>query len=127
MNRHDRELLDKQINLAQRGVRDPDVLRTMTLKELSKSEPIPFSCPSCEAKYKIVTINTCDVQHGKISCLRCGCPFPASEGNVSLKYFLVRRPSGRNRKWAPSELGQAGLSMKQRGGGHVLKRRPPEI
>ena len=101
MNRHDRELLDKQINLAQRGVRDPDVLRTMTLKELSKSEePIPFSCPSCEAKYKIVTINTCDVQHGKISCLRCGSPLPASEGNVSLKYFLVTRPSGRNRKWA---------------------------
>ena len=102
MNRHDRELLDKQINLAQRGVPDPDVLRTMTLKELSKSEPIPFSCPSCEAKYKIVTINTntCDVQHGKISCLRCGSPLPASEGNVSLKYFLVTRPSGRNRKWA---------------------------
>ena len=98
MNRHDRELLDKQINLAQRGVRDPDVLRAMTLKELSKSELIPFSCPSCEAEYKIVTINTCDVRHGKISCLRCGFPFPASEGNVSLKYFLVRRPSGS--KWA---------------------------
>ena len=99
MNRHDRELLDKQDNLAQR-IRDPDVLRAMTLKELSKSELIPFSCPSCEAEYKIVTINTCDVRHGKISCLRCGFPFPASEGNVSLKYFLVRRPSGRNRKWA---------------------------
>jgi hypothetical protein len=101
MNRHDRELLDKQINLAPRGVRDPDVLRTMTLKELSKSEePIPFSCPSCEAKYKMVTIEACHLQRGKISCLRCGFPFPASEGNVSLKYFLVRRPSGRNRKWA---------------------------
>ena len=99
MNRHDRELLDKQIT--QRGVRDPDVLRTMTLKELSKlEEPIPFSCPSCEAKYKIVTINTCDVQHGTISCLRCGFRFPASEGNVSLKNFLERRPSGRNRKRA---------------------------
>ena len=99
MNRHDRELLDKN-NLAQRGIRDTEMLRKMTLKELSKSEPIPFSCPSCEAKYKIVTINTCDVQHGKISCLRCGSPLPASEGNVSLKYFLVTRPSGRNRKWA---------------------------
>ena len=100
MNRHDRELLDKQINLAQRGVRDPDVLRTMTLKELSKSEPIPFSCPVCEAEYKMVTIEACHLQRGKTSCMRCGFPFPASEGNVSLKYFLVRRPSGRNRKWA---------------------------
>ena len=99
MNRHDRGLLDKQINLGQRGVRDPDVLRTTTPKELSKSEPIPFSCPICEAEYKLVT-EACDLQRGKISCLRCGFPFPASEGNVSLKYFLVRRPSGRNRKWA---------------------------
>ena len=105
MNRHDRELLDKQINLAQRGVRDPDVLRTMTLKELSKlEEPIPFSCPSCEAKYKIVTINTCDLQRGKISCLRCGFPFPAVEGSVTFKYFLMRRPSGRKRKMSHAAL-----------------------
>jgi hypothetical protein len=105
MNRHDRELLDKQINFAQRGVRDPDVLRTMTLKELSKSEPIPFSCPVCEAEYKMVTIEACDRQRGKTSCLRCGFPFPASEGNVSLKYFLVRRPSGRKRKWDTRSVG----------------------
>jgi hypothetical protein len=93
MNRHDRELSDK-INLAQRGVRDP-VLRTKTLKE---SEPIPFSCPLCEAEYKIGTIEACDPQRGKISCLRCGFPFPAGEGNVSFKYFLMRRPSGSKRK-----------------------------
>ena len=92
MNRREQELLDK-ISLTQRGVRDPDALRTMTLKELSKSEPIPFSCPMCEAEYKIVMIEACDLQRGKISCLRCGFRFPASEGNVSLKYFLVRRPS----------------------------------
>ena len=97
MNRHDRQLLDK-INLTQRGVRDPDVLRTMTRKELSKSEPIPFSCPLCEAEYKIVTIEACDLQRGKIPCLRCGFPFPAVEGNVMFKYFLMRRPSGRKRK-----------------------------
>ena len=98
MNRHDRELLDKQINLAQRGVRDPDVLRTMTLKELSKSEPIHFSCPSCEAEYKIVTFEVYGVPQGKISCLKCGFPFPAGEGEVIFKYFLVGRPGGRKRK-----------------------------
>ena len=48
----------KVIEFAQRGIRDPDALRTMTLKELSKSEPIHFSCPSCEAEYKIVTFES---------------------------------------------------------------------
>ena len=38
-----RFVAEKVINLAQRGIRDPDALRTMTLKELSKSEPIPFT------------------------------------------------------------------------------------
>jgi hypothetical protein len=104
MNRHDRELLDKN-NLTQRGVRDPDVLRTMTLKELGKSKPIPFDCPVCEAEYKIVTFEACDLQRGKTTCLRCGFPFPASEGYVGLKYFLVTRPSGRKRKWATRSVG----------------------
>jgi hypothetical protein len=88
----------KVIEFAQRGIRDPDALRTMTLKELSKSEPIPFTCPSCEADYKIVAIDACDVQQGKARCLRCGFPFPAGEGNVIFKYFLVGRPGGRKRK-----------------------------
>ena len=93
-----RLVADKVINLAQRGIRDPIMLRTMTLEELSKSEPIPFTCPSCEAEYKIVTIDACDVQQGKVRCLRCGFPFPAGEGRVAFKYFLVGRPSGRKRK-----------------------------
>jgi predicted RNA-binding Zn-ribbon protein involved in translation (DUF1610 family) len=75
MHGHDQELLDKQ-------------------------KPIPFSCPLCEAEYKIVTIDTCDAQYGKNSCMKCGFPFPASEGRVAFKYFLVGRSSGRNRKWA---------------------------
>jgi len=93
-----RFVAEKVINLAQRGIRDPDALRTMTLKELSKSEPIPFTCPSCEAEYQIVTIEVCDVQQGRISCLKCGFPFPVGEGNVIFKYFLVGRPGGRKRK-----------------------------
>jgi predicted RNA-binding Zn-ribbon protein involved in translation (DUF1610 family) len=103
-----RVVAEKVIELAQRGVRDPDMLRTITLKELSKSEPIPFSCPLCEAEYKIVTIDTCDAQYGKISCLKCGFPFPAGEGNVMFKYFLVRRPRGRKTEMSHApELRQA--------------------
>ena len=61
------------------------------------SEPIPFTCPSCEAEYKIVAIDVCDPQRGKIPCLKCDALFPAGEGRVALKYFLVQRPSGRKR------------------------------
>ena len=42
MNRHDRELLDKQINLAQRGVRDPDVLRTMLDADMPLDAALPL-------------------------------------------------------------------------------------
>ena len=63
--------------------------------EMSQSEPIPFNCPGCEAEYKIVTVETCDNVQGRIRCLKCDAPFPAGEGRVAFKYFLVRRPSGR--------------------------------
>ena len=63
---------------------------------MSKSKPIPFNCPSCEAEYKIVTIDVCDVQQGKIRCLKCEALFPAGEGRVAFKYFLVGRPRGQN-------------------------------
>ena len=59
---------------------------------MSQSKPIPFHCPSCEAEYKIVTIEACDVVDGSIRCLRCDALFPAGEGHLAFKYFLVRRP-----------------------------------
>jgi len=65
---------------------------------MSMSEPIPFTCPACEAEYKIVTIEVCDLQQGKIRCLKCDALFPAAEGRVAFKYFLVRRPTGGKRK-----------------------------
>jgi hypothetical protein len=51
---------------------------------MSQSEPIPFRCPSCEAEYKIVTIETCDVVQGKLRCLKCDAPLPAGEGALLL-------------------------------------------
>jgi hypothetical protein len=63
---------------------------------MSKSEPNDFSCPGCEAEYKVVTIDApSDALHGKIACLKCNALFPAGEGRVFFKYFLVGRPSGR--------------------------------
>jgi hypothetical protein len=63
---------------------------------MSKSEPIDFSCPGCEAGYKVVTIEApSDALYGKIACLKCDALFPAGEGRVFFKYLLVGRPSGR--------------------------------
>jgi hypothetical protein len=77
---------------------------------MSQSEPIPFRCPSCEAEYKIITIEACDVVRGKIRCLKCDALFPAGEGRVAFKYFLVGRPSGRiedGNDWVRSDAQEA--------------------
>ena len=88
---------------------------TDTIKLLDKQKPIPFSCPLCEAEYKIVTIDTCDAQYGKISCMKCGFPFPASEGRVAFKYFLVGRSSGRKREMRPRQAEKLKASTECRG------------
>jgi hypothetical protein len=59
-------------------------------------EPVAFSCPSCEAEYKIVTIQApSDTPRSKIGCLRRDALFPSGEGRVVLKYILVKPPSGK--------------------------------
>jgi len=56
----------------------------------NQSEPVAFTCPSCEAEYKIVAIEgPSDAQRNKIGCLRCDALFPAGEGRVFYKYLLV--------------------------------------
>jgi hypothetical protein len=63
---------------------------------MRNSEAIPFNCPSCEAEYKIVRIESpSDAQYRKIFCLRCDALFPAGDEGGFYKYFLVR---GRRRK-----------------------------
>ena len=57
---------------------------------MSRSEPLPFSCPSCEAKYHIITVDTpADTQDDRV-CLRCGALFPSR--GAFLRYFRVGRP-----------------------------------
>ena len=66
---------------------------------MSKSEPIDFSCPGCEAEYKVVTIDApSDAVHGTIVCLKCDALFPAGKGRDFFKYFLVGRSSGRHNR-----------------------------
>ena len=60
---------------------------------MRKSEPISFSCPSCHAEYRIVTIDApSGEEHGQVACLKCDALFPAGEGRVFFKYFLLGRP-----------------------------------
>jgi predicted Zn finger-like uncharacterized protein len=74
------------------------IFSSPSLRTTSNSKPIPFTCPTCEAEYKVVTIDVCDLQQGKIRCLKCDALFPAGEGRVAFKYFLMRRPGGHKRK-----------------------------
>jgi predicted Zn finger-like uncharacterized protein len=60
---------------------------------MDNSEPIPLSCPSCGAKYKIVTIDSpAEAPYSKVACLRCDALFPAGDGRVFFKYILIGPP-----------------------------------
>jgi len=72
----------------------PKYVSIFSNSTMSESEPIPFRCPGCEAEYKLVTIETCEGVQGKIRCLKCDAMFPAGEGRVAFKYFLMERRSG---------------------------------
>ena len=56
----------------------------------NKSDPIAFDCPSCGAKYIIVTIEVPKgAQQSKFGCVKCYALFPVGEGRVSLEYILL--------------------------------------
>jgi hypothetical protein len=60
---------------------------------MTEPEPIPFTCSACGANYTIVTIENPTQESGSmVACESCGMPFPAIEGSVALKYFLVKKP-----------------------------------
>ena len=55
----------------------------------NKTEPIAFSCPSCGAKYIIVTIDVPrDGQHNKFDCVMCDALFPLGEGRRHSNTYL---------------------------------------
>jgi hypothetical protein len=51
-----------------------------------------FSCPNCQARYKVVRMNA---EPGKtyraVHCRVCHAELAATDGDEILKYFLVRR------------------------------------
>ncbi len=51
----------------------------------------PFKCPNCDALYQIVRIEAGPSNDRAIICRSCGGPLPARDGQLVLKYFLLRR------------------------------------
>ena len=58
-----------------------------------------FICPNCHALYRVVGVEIgLEIVEREVTCLACGGPMPAREGNLVLKYFLLRK-GGRIQKW----------------------------
>ena len=63
------------------------------------SATTPFLCPHCSAKYRIVKVEAdLGVKDCELTCLSCGGPLAGREGPFILKYFLVDRPTPRQRR-----------------------------
>jgi transcription elongation factor Elf1 len=60
------------------------------------TQAMPFQCPTCDAEYKLVRVETKEaVPDQQVTCRKCGSVLPGSEGHLVLKYFFVDR--GRRR------------------------------
>lgn len=58
-----------------------------------------FACPNCGALYQVVKVEAgAETADREITCRSCGAPFAAREGNLVLKYLLMRK-AGRVQKW----------------------------
>lgn len=52
-------------------------------------------CSSCGTLYEVVKVETDQtVPGGQLSCLSCGGPLPAREGQCALKWFRLTTPEG---------------------------------
>jgi ribosomal protein S27E len=59
---------------------------------------ISFKCPNCEALYQLVKVEAGpETTFHDVACPACGVPLPGREGNLILKYFLLRN-GGRRRR-----------------------------
>ena len=66
-----------------------------------------FRCRQCDADYELVRMAVPAERHEReIACLCCGAPLQGRQGDYVLKYFLVGRPTERQRR-APADVGSA--------------------
>ena len=67
-----------------------------TRKNMNPDHPEDFTCPQCQARYKVVRMAAePGTSHGTVHCRVCHQPLASIEGDNILKYFLVKSPKGR--------------------------------
>jgi hypothetical protein len=55
-----------------------------------------FTCPNCKALYQLVKVEAGpETVDRALTCLACGVPLPSREGELVLKYFLLRKATRR--------------------------------
>jgi hypothetical protein len=60
------------------------------------ADPAEFTCPQCQARYKIVRMTAePGKSHPALQCRVCREPLASTEGENILKYFLVSRPKAK--------------------------------
>jgi predicted Zn finger-like uncharacterized protein len=53
--------------------------------------PASFNCPHCQALYQVIKAEAGpETVDRAVPCRSCGEPLPSREGDLVLKYFLVR-------------------------------------
>jgi hypothetical protein len=59
---------------------------------MAADKPSLFHCPNCNALYQVVKVETGHETVGReITCLCCEAPLIGREGNLVVKYFLLRK------------------------------------
>jgi hypothetical protein len=57
-----------------------------------------FNCVGCNALYHLIKVEAGpETDDRELSCRVCGAPLPARDGQFVLKYFLLHKPSRRQR------------------------------
>ena len=66
-------------------------------------KPSSFHCPNCNALYRVVEVEAGpDTVDREITCRSCGTSFASRNGNLVLKYFLVRKAEHAHRLRRPA-------------------------
>ena len=65
---------------------------------MERDQPRDFTCPRCQARYKIVRMQSePGIAHRMLQCTVCAQSLAPTENEHILKYFLVNRPRGDTR------------------------------
>ena len=76
-------------------------------KNMNPDHPEDFSCPQCQARYKIVRMTAePGLSYLTLQCRVCREPLASTEGDTILKYFLVSRPRAPARRPSANLIGK---------------------